>query len=362
MPELVAAVLEIGGDSLLECMQCGSCTAVCPHGELSPRLVIRHIALGIEGGGRPADELWQCVTCGNCNHRCPRGVDIVDVMHAARTVMRESGAIPASLKAPLASMRDQGNPWGQPRSQRSAWREVSRALATTTDEALFTCCTSAYDGRNQKSAHALLEVLAAAGVDLATVADESCCGDQAHKCGAPQTRAQLQQGNGELFAEQQVTRVVTTSPHCLDSFAATLPALGVRHYSELLDELISAGALAFAGATPLRVAYHDPCYLGRHAGIYDPPRRVLAAIPGVELVELAHGREDSLCCGGGGGGVWQESEAPLAGRRIDEAIQVDADVIATACPFCTIMLEDGARGRADGPLIRDVAELVRDAL
>jgi Fe-S oxidoreductase len=368
MVEIADLIREMGGQDLSVCMQCGTCTGVCPYPEVggfSPRLVIRLASLGLEG--YEETDLWTCVTCGTCIERCPRHVDIIEVLRAARALMLESGVAPAGLRAPLASLRSDGNPWSGDRERRAdAADELSvPAFDVTCEYLLFTCCTQAYDPRNRKALGALVDVLRAASVSFGTLDEDAvCCGEQAGKVGDQELFEDLSARNHGLFDRHDVSRTIVSSPHCLQ----VLDAPGAVHYTQVLEEALGSGALALAGRLPepTVVTYHDPCYLGRHAGLYDPPRAVLSAIPGLTLVEMPRCREDSFCCGGGGGGLWREEalEDRFAVHRVREAIDVGANVLATACPYCMAMFEDavGVLGLQDRLAVQDVAELVRSAL
>ena len=373
--EVVDAILSVGGDSLQVCMQCGTCTAVCPWTLVkgfSPRSVLRLLSLGLEGVEE--GPLWDCVTCNTCVSRCPRGVDMIDVVRSARAVMVEMGSVPPSFKGPLGCLRSDGNPWSGDRAERADWQEglgVADYSAAETEWLFFTCCTQAYDPRNKKVARALVELFDRAGVSFGSLKnDESCCGDIPSKAGDAEVFARLAASNTTLLADRDVKKMIVGSPHCLNAFTKDyeeLPGgMEVVHHTVLLSRLIEEGRLAPKGEVATRVTYHDPCYLGRHNGIYEEPRAVLAAVPGLDLVEMPRSREEALCCGGGGGGIW--SEVPISERfavlRIKEAQAVGAEVIATACPYCTVMFEDAIRAldAEDEICVRDVAELLAESV
>jgi Fe-S oxidoreductase len=206
-----------------------------------------------------------------------------------------------------------------------------------------------------------------AGIAFGTLgAEESCCGDPAHKLGAGELFSELVLKNTDLFLRAGVQKILTTSPHCLNSFRhnyAGLPAsVAIEHYTQLLNRLVTAGRLRPALDVNATVTHHDPCYLGRHQGIYEAPRRVLQSIPGLTLIEMASNRENSLCCGGGGGGAWSTAAGgqQLGRLRIEEALGTGAGVIATACPYCIRLLNDAVRalGVGDRIAVRDLAELL----
>jgi len=369
MLELTDLIFEVGGDDLQLCMQCGTCTGVCPWPAVkrfSPRQVIRLASLGLEGYEQ--EDLWNCVTCNSCVLRCPRGIDLIDVMRSTRAVMLEAGTFPETYRGALGSLRSDGNPWSGERAQRTAWAEgLELPQFDGSQEYLyFSCCTQAYDPRNRKVARSLVELLRRAGVSFGVLGvEESCCGDQARKVGAEDVYLELREANLELLRERGARRIISASPHCMQVFngdyAGELP-LESLHYTQLLDQLLAAGELPLDEPVAETVTYHDPCYLGRHAGEYEAPRRLLQAIPELELKEMPRNRETSLCCGGGGGGLWMDLpiEERFAVMRVREAREVGATVIATACPYCTSMLEDAVRVLdLDEELqVLDVAELV----
>lgn len=373
MLEIADAVTEYGGETMHVCMQCGTCTSVCPWNlvsPFSPRLILRQISLGLEGS---EEAVWSCVTCNTCVTRCPRGLDLIDVLRSVRALMIDQGTTPEGIRSPLASMTSNGNPWQGRREERTAWAEGLDVPACTSDHdyCLFTCCSLAYDPRNQGVGRLLIQLLQRAGVSFGMLdTQESCCGDQARKIGADEVFRSLAQSNIELFQEHGVQRALVASPHCLNAFTKDYRdldgAVASEHYTEVLDRLIADGELTPTEKQDCTVTFHDPCYLGRHNGIYDAPRRVLQSIPGLKLVEMPRCRENSLCCGGGGGGAWSEYpvEQRFAVLRVREALDSGAEVIATACPYCTLMLEDAVSVLNAGEQIavRDVAELLAQSV
>jgi Fe-S oxidoreductase len=368
----VGDVLAEVGETFLSCMQCGTCTSVCPWNlvsSFSPRQILRQLALQ-SGTEQSVDQaVWSCVTCNACGVNCPRGIEIIDVMKAVRRLNVISGRIPESFEEPLDSLKYNGNPWLGVREQRLDWAGDLEIPAFTPEHeyCLFTCCTTAYDPSNREAGLALPQLLEYAGISFGTLGtEENCCGDQAHKIGAADIFSELAFKNTELFLGAGVQKILTTSPHCLNAFkndyAELKGSVGSEHYTELLDHLIAEGQLRPTLEVTSTVTYHDPCYLGRHNGIYEAPRRVLQSIPGLTLVELASNREGSLCCGGGGGGAWSDY-SPSEGfgvLRVRQALSIGAEMIATACPFCIRMLNDGVRklGVENQIVVRDLAELL----
>ncbi|MFH1057968.1 MAG: (Fe-S)-binding protein [Pseudomonadota bacterium] len=352
--EVNQAILASGGLDLNACMQCGLCAAVCPwrevSGEFLPRLMIRQGQLGLEGY-ESDDVLYGCTTCNKCVINCPRGVDIVGVMRAMRSMIVEAGGAPETLKAVLGSCHAQGNPWSAPRGERMAWAQGLDlpAFDGSQEHLLFVCCTSCYDQRSQKIARSLVKLLNRAGVSYGVLGPEqNCCGESVRKIGDEALFQKLAGANVALFNAAGVKKIITTSPHCLRTFSSEYPELGgdyqVIHSSQLLAELVAAGKLTLTAGDRRKVAFHDPCYLGRHSGLFDPPRQALAAA-GAELVPLEREREFALCCGGGGGRVWMETppEKRFSLLRVNEAAAAGAEVLATACPYCLSLLEDSRK-------------------
>jgi len=348
------------------CFQCGSCTATCPlaeRGQLNIRQLIR---LGAFGNGSPG--LWSCTTCAQCNVGCPRGVDVVEVVRHLRARGWKRNEVPAGLRPLLWAEFQDGNPYRLPPSQRAGWmRGLSGSEMGTSDGAstvLYVGCTASYDPRAQRTARALARILAAAEVPFRLLGEkEVCCGETPRALGVNGLFRDLSSRNAETLRAAGATRVVTVSPHCFDALKAGLgDQVEVVHYSQLLDELLSGGKLKLAGYRPGVLTYHDPCYLGRQHGVYDPPRRLLEAA-GAKLVEMPRSRRWALCCGGGGGNMWRESSAEgrLADQRVAEARDTGASVLATACPFCVTCFS-GAETPGRGHLeIVDVAEIVARA-
>ncbi len=353
------------------CFQCGVCTATCPWGLLQEepvnvRALMHRAQLGIEQDG----EMWWCTTCRACEELCPRGVPIADVMLALRRLAWQDRRVPEGLAPVMWALFTDGNPWRRPPSQRAAWsRGVQVRPFETTDEILFYAgCTASYDNRSQKVARALVGLFQATGVSFGTLGEaEPCCGDAAYALGQHDYLQQIIEANTHQFREAGVGAVVTVSPHCYDMFLNHYPPTdGFRplHYSQYLAELITTGRLRFERPYPAKVTFHDPCYLGRRNDVYDPPRQVLAAIPGLDVVEMPRSRDDALCCGGGGGRMWMDTKVGerFSDLRAREAIDTGADVLVTACPHCIACLEDSLKQSGSAMRVMDVAELAAAAL
>ncbi len=365
-------VMEATGGAVAPCYQCGVCTATCPWGLVQKepanvRQLIRRAQLGV---GQEDGALWWCTTCRACEELCPRGVPVADVMLALRSLAWKDRQVPGGLSSVMWALHWDANPWRRPPSERTRWARGLDipAFQPGHEVAYYVGCTSSYDTRTQKVARALVQVLRAAEVRFGTLGEEEpCCGDAAYALGQQDYLRQIADTNARLFAERGVGTLVTTSPHCYDIFLNQYPAQdGFRplHYAQYLVELIEEGRLRFEEPFEKRVTFHDPCYLGRRNGVFEAPRQVLSAIPGLEVVEMARSREDALCCGGGGGRMWMETKAGerFADLRVAEAADTGAEVLVTACPHCIACLEDSVKLSGQRLQVMDLAELAAAAL
>jgi len=368
--EMSQAIVDAGGEALKKCYQCGTCTGTCPWTPITHfniRKLIRFGQLGIDG---IEEYMWGCSTCKFCVDRCPRGVEIIDVVTAIRNVYSGGGMLPQSLRAFVGSLSARGNPWSGDQDKRNDWAKDKYPVYTKDmDYLFFTCCTVCYDPRNIKLAKAAAEVLNLAGLSWGIPSvDVNCCGESVRKVGDLELFERLKQNNLNYFKTNNVDKIVVVSPHCLAAFKKEYGEdYDVMHLSQLIARLIKEGKLTpkkdFGG---LKVTYHDPCYLGRHSGVYDAPRDILKAIPGIDFVEMGRNREQSMCCGGGGGGLWMEKlkGERLSDLRIEEAMATGATVLATSCPYCITMFEDSSRTlNVDEQIkIKDVTELFLESL
>ena len=374
--EVADIIKEEGGDAFKLCYQCGACTAACPWHivrNFPPRRMIHQAQLGLSDF--EAEDMWLCVTCNACVQRCPRGVEIIDIMRALRRSITSLGVAqaPDALRMTIKNISSLGNPLGEPAEKRVDWaKDLDVKTYTEGTEVLyFSCCIPAYDAKIQRAARATVKILKQAEIDFGILdGTENCCGESVRKAGDENLFQRLAQNNIAIFNKNRVTKIVVTSPHCYHSFKNEYPELGgkfeVWHFSQYLAELIKEGRLKFTQEINKRVTYHDPCYLGRHNDIYQAPRQVLESIPGLELVEMAYCRENSLCCGGGGGRIWMETKKGerFSDTRIEQALEVGAEIMAVACPYCMSNLDDSllTSGKEESLEIRDIAELVQQAL
>jgi Fe-S oxidoreductase len=373
--ELYERLNDLTGGAAAICYQCGTCTASCPWGlvredHLPVRTIIHQAQLGVPGW---QDKLWLCTTCGQCEALCPRGVKIIDVFRGLRELAWESNKVEKGLPSLLWSIYWNDNPWSQPPSQRDAW---ARGLDLPVfdpqihDVLLYIGCTSSYDRRAQKIAIALVTVMNAAGVKFGTLGqEEPCCGESALSVGNLRYFEEIAQKTAMVFKEKKVTDLVVISPHCYDVFKNHYPQVGIElkplHYTQYLAGLIAGGRLKLEGNLQQRVTFQDPCYLGRHNGEYEAPRSILKAIPGLELVEMSANHSEGLCCGGGGGRMWLETvnAERFSNLRARDAESTGAGILATACPFCIVCLEDSTRSLGlDNLRVLDIAEIAALAL
>lgn len=371
-----AELEEKTAETFRACMQCGTCTGVCPSIQIrnySPRQVLRNISLNRATDTNVDEAVWSCVSCNSCVEHCPRGTEVLDLIKTVRQRTVASGKLPKQLQAPLNTLKKEGTPWPGKRKDRTQWTGTLQIpeYSESKEYCLFTCCTTAYDNGpvngSRNGGLALIKLLEIGEVSYGGLGTgESCCGDQAEKMGDVKTVEALTEANTDLFNSTGVKRILTSSPHCLNAFRKNYPNLEkdveTKHYTELLDSLISNGALTPLSKVDAKVTYHDPCYLGRHNTIYEAPRRILRSIPGLELIEMQNSKQRSQCCGGGGGGAWQirSLDEDHGVIRVQEALDTGAEIIATACPYCIRMLNEAIAklGVEDTIIIRDVSELL----
>ena len=374
--EVNEALVAMGAEKLNLCMQCGMCAGSCPwrtvDGPFNVRRLIRMAQLGVEGY-ESDDILYGCTTCNKCVLKCPRGVTIIDIVRAMRSMIAETGAIPAVLKTVTGSVHSKGNPWSEDREKRTDWMEGLDVpiFDDSKEYLLFVCCTSAYDARSKNIARSMVKVLSAAGISFGVIGqEESCCAESMRKIGDEELFMSTAEKNISLYNDKGVKKIITTSPHCLYTFTQEYPEMGgdfeVVHYTQLLADLLDNGALKLSGTLDKKVTYHDPCYLGRHSEIYDEPRSLISAVTGNNLVEMKRIRNDSLCCGAGGGRLWMETkpEWRFSDLRIHEACDTGASILVTACPYCVSMLEDSRKtvNKEDEIEIKDISELIAEAI
>lgn len=375
--EIIDIIKAQGGEAFKRCFQCGLCDSVCPWNrvrDFSMRKLVRQATFGLTD--IESEDMWLCTSCGRCPQHCPRDVKQIESGIALRRLATEYGVFHASAK-PVRTIRGglvgEGNPFGEARKKRADWAEgVSVNTFTEGMEYLyFPGCYPSYDPRLKKVAQATATILNKAGVEFGILGEqENCCGESIRKTGDEEVFQRLAKENIKTFIDNGVKKIIVSSPHCYHTFKNEYPEFMVHfeivHMSQLLFELINEGRLEINREYVKKVTYHDPCYLGRHNGVYDEPREVLKKIPGLELNEMSDSRVDSLCCGGGGGRVWMETQKGerFSDLRIDQAIEVGAEELVTCCPYCITMFEDSrlTMGVDDKIVIKDLTEVILEVI
>jgi Fe-S oxidoreductase len=369
------------------CTKCSICYSACPAAIderfLGPSTLTANYRFiadsrdeGLDERLKPmADNIWLCTSCNSCTLFCPKLVNCSNSIVEDRSLLVETGAIPRTVKDVLESVFKYHNPMGTHQSKRMEWADGLNVKTfpnlTKADVLLFVCCSTAYDLRNREIARTMAQIFDRLGVTYATLgAEEWCCGDHILRMGEKGLFEELAKHNIEMFKKFNVEKIVTLSPHCYNTFKNDRPyadeKLNVQHYTQFLAEAIKQGKIKPTKPVKKKVAYHDPCFLGKRNEIYDDPRQILQSINGLELVEMRRTKQSSFCCGGGAGRVWTE-EAPPEKRpcveRVKEALELDVDTIAVACPFCVTTLEDAVKvlDVENKIAVKDILELLKEA-
>jgi Fe-S oxidoreductase/nitrate reductase gamma subunit len=375
------------------CTACGRCQDACPayaagH-PLSPKNLILDLRdhmtaqtlhadplQAIVGEVISTETLWACTTCRACMEACPVDIEHVPkIIGMRRHLAMEQAEVPDTAAAALQSLENRQHPYAGAGASRTDWCEgldvQTMAEAGEVDVLYWVGCTAAFDPRNQKVARAFAQVMQRAGVSFAIVGEEEqCCGDPARRLGQEFLYDMIARQNVDTLSGYKFKRVVTACPHCFNALDHEYRAFGgeytVMHHTELIKELVDAGKLSLKGDAARTVTFHDPCYLGRYNDQFDAPREVLEELPMVSLSEMPRNRAGSMCCGAGGGHAWMEESGTRVNHlRAQQAVATGANTVATGCPFCLQMMEDGVKTvtGADGSVkVQDVVELVLQAL
>jgi Fe-S oxidoreductase len=379
------------------CTECGRCQDACPAWAtgkaLSPKLLIMGLRdqLFAEGPGilaaRAAGEqpemaalvpnavtdevVWDCVTCGACVRECPVSIEHIDhIVDLRRHLVMNEARFPAEAEPMLRDVERSSNPWGKAQSDRAAWAEgIGVRVLEPGDPApevlYWVGCAASFDERARTSAESTAKLLTAAGVDFAILGPrEACTGDPARRMGNEYVFQAFAEQNVETLNETAAKKIVTSCPHCFNTLANEYPDFGgnydVVHHSELLAELVRDGRISpNAGAG--RITYHDSCYLARHNDVAAEPRELVAAVG--QPVEMERSGKRTFCCGAGGAHMWMEERAgAINEERVREAAETGAETLAVACPYCTIMLDDGVRTSGRDLRVADVATLLAESV
>jgi Fe-S oxidoreductase len=373
------------------CTECGRCQDVCPAyatGKLlSPKLLImglrdQLLAEGsallaggelspVVGNGVPEEMVWDCVTCGACVHECPVSIEHIDhIVDLRRNLVMMDSSFPQEAESMLRDVERMGNPWGKPQGDRAAWAEGLGVRVVEEGERApeilyWVGCAAAYDERARTAAESTVKLLQRAGVDFAILgARESCTGDPARRMGNEYVFQSYAEQNVATLNDVGVTKIVASCPHCLNTLGNEYPDFGgryeVMHHTELLAELVRDGKLQ-PKASEAEITYHDSCYLARHNDVREDPRELVAAVG--KPVEMARNRERTFCCGAGGAHMWMEERGgAINEERVREAAETGAETLAVACPFCTVMLDDGVRASGKQLRVVDVSTLLAESL
>ena len=421
MPNLMETELESFGASVVEdftwkqlldtdaCTMCGRCTSVCPaHATgkpLDPREIVLKTGEVMAATGNPIvspplgtvaeitiganslferitpEEIWSCTSCKACDEICPVNIEILDkILDMRRYLSLMESNFPAELGNAYRAMVYQGNPWGMNQGERADWADdldgvtvVDPGEPITAEYLYWVGCAGSFDDKNKKVTQSMAKLLRRAGIDVAILGpSEMCTGDSARRSGNEYLFQMLAMPNIEMLNGMGVKKIITQCPHCFNTLENEYPQLGgnyeVIHHTQLLEQLIDDGRLDVSQATlEERITYHDSCYLGRHNDVYMAPRKVVGSIKGIEIVEMPRNGTKGMCCGAGGARMWMEESigTKVNDERAKEALSTGATRIATACPFCFIMLDDGAKAAGadeDTVKVADLAIHLLDAI
>ena len=385
--EFYASLYEVAdGERVRTCLQCGTCSGVCPFGYLMdfpPGRMVAALRAGIFDRVIDTDTVWMCVSCYACTQECPSKIPLTaGLMTRVKEELLLAGNIPTELQSALENSQRYSNPLGESPRKRAEWTKglepevmIMRKAKRPVDVLWFVGDYPSYHPRVQLTTHALAKVLNALNIDFGILGpEENSDGDSQRLAGERGLFELLAEKNGKVFGRYEFGEIITTDPHAYNALKNEYPVLGisypVRHYTEFLAERLDQLKPLLKEEVNARITYHDPCYLGRANGVYDEPRALIDAIPGVELVEMPHNRTTSLCCGGGGGGMWldgfqwEKAQARLSEWRVREAVAAGAEILAVACPYEPPRFEDAAKmvQEAGQLAVKDIAELLADAM
>lgn len=378
------------------CTECGRCTDNCPANAAGKPLSPKTVSMGLRDFGYrssslfrgsqskngtipgeviPDEAFWSCTTCGACERECPVFIETIDkiVELRRRRVLMES-IFPPEIEPVYRNMETYGNTWGAGPVLRNDWARGLKIKTVQTDSdpdiLYWVGCAGSFDGRSQQVAISMVKILQKAGIHFATLGpEEKCCGDYARRTGNEYLFQTLARENIETLHRHKIEKILVACPHGYNTLKNEYPLLGgkfeVVHAVEFIFQLIEAGQLTLSRELNKSLVYHDPCYLGRHNGLYDLPRRVLSSIRSTTLIEADKSKDKSFCCGAGGGHFWMESSGQRINNiRTEQLLAKSPEMIATGCPYCLIMLEDGleSKGLKEKLPVKDVIEIVAEMI
>ena len=375
------------GRRILTCIQCGTCAGTCPYGEymdFPPRRIINMLRRGLIEEVFKSDSMLRCVACYACMAKCPRGIRLSDVLLplVKEQTLANLQEVPAELQKSLQNTLRYGNPMGESSRKRVNWAATSKVPVKVmgnnpqpVDVLWFVECYTSYYSRGQDNSRATARLFHNLGTDFAILGnEEKCAGDCGQLTWESGLFETLTDYNMEIFKKYRFNRIVTGDAHAYNAFRIRYPMYGfdfaVEHTTQFFARHMDQLKPKLKKPLNVTITYHDSCCLGRRAGMYDEPRAILNAIPGVKVVEMVHNRMNAICCGGGGGGMWldtffkQKNMERLSERRIKEAIATGADVLAVSCPYEIYRFEDALKTvpHSKPMIVRDVVELLAESL
>ncbi len=376
-------VKELGYDPVIQhCIQCGNCSGICPLGasmEYPPSRIIALLRAGINPVIQKSDSVWMCIACSACTTACPTLIPITELlMTHTKEELILSGNVPSELQIALENSHRYGNPMGESPRKRADWVEtidfpipILSKEQPEVDALWFVGDYASYHSNVIPATIAFARILNLLGVNYGILGNqETSDGDSQRLAGEQGLFEMLAEKNARTFGKYTLKEIITTDPHAFNSFLNAYPKLGisypVRHYTQYLVSHLDKMQELMKKEVKARVTFHDPCYLGRVNGVYDEPRSLIQAVPGVEFVEMFHNHQNSLCCGGGGGGMWldgfqwEKTHVRSSEWRVQEALEARADIMVVACPYEKPRFQDAVktvRG-AENLKILDLSELL----
>ena len=372
------------------CAVCGRCSEVCPTNltekQLSPMYLVNNLMnsttanykdknIGVIDENISKTEIWDCLNCGACVNECPVGIDhISPIIDMRRHLVMEKSEMPETAESTLLSLEQRGHPWRGTTFTRSDWHQNLDVKTISenpnAEYLLWIGCTGALVERNQNVSQSIIKILNSAKIDYAILSnEETCTGDPAKRIGNEYLFQILANQNIQNFIKYDIKKIITHCPHCLNTIKNEYPSLGfnaeVISYTEIINELINSESIIPIKENTKSVAYHDPCFLGRHNSIYEQPRDIVDSIPGLKRMEMCRNKDKALCCGAGGGHMWIEesNEKRVSHLRTDDFLETDSETLAVACPFCLQMFEEGLSAKTESKKeVKDIAELLEESL